>query len=171
VGEFLFFPSRDVDGWFERRKGLADTGKGLPCRLKKDGGTGGKWRLPFADMRILFQCLNGGGARNTINVLDVPMTRKSSNPITFTSTQSPDRFHFSMLQFDNLGYMTLFGAKDTTIGLNLHPENLFIVNNTIDGLDYYINVMGRAVPEGTYPEPTQPISLPGIMNLLLLEQE
>lgn len=109
--------------------------------------------------------------KNTINVLDVPMTRTSSNPITFTSTQSPDRFHFSMLQFDNLGYMTLFGAKDTTIGLDLHPENLFIVNNTIDGLDYYINVMGRAVPEGTHPEPTQPISLPGIMNLLLMDEE
>ena len=31
--------------------------------------------------------------------------------------------------------------------------------------------MGRAVPEGIYPEPTQPISLPGIMNLLLMDEE
>jgi hypothetical protein len=76
-----------------------------------------------------------------------------------------------MLQLDNLGYMTLFGAKDTTIGLDLHPENLFIVNNTIDGLDYYINVMGRAVPQGAQPEPqpAQPVTLPGILNLLLMD--
>ena len=110
--------------------------------------------------------------KNTINVFDVPMTRTSSNPIIFTSTQSPDRFHFSMLQFDNLGYLTIFAAKDPTIGLNLNPGDwLFENHTTVYGLDYYVNVMGRAVPEGTHPEPTQPISLPGIMNLLLMDEE
>jgi hypothetical protein len=112
--------------------------------------------------------------RNTINVLDIPMTRTSSNPIIFNSTQSPDRFHFSMLQFDSLGYLTLFAAKDPTIGLDLNPGDwLFQNHTTVDGLDYYVNVMGRAVPQGTQPEPqpAQPVSLPGIMNLLLMDEE
>jgi hypothetical protein len=111
-------------------------------------------------------------SKNHINVLDAPMTRTSSNPVIFNSTQNPDKFHFSMLQFDSLGYLTLFSAKDPTIGLDLNPGDwLFENHTTVNGLDYYVNVMGRAVPLGPETEPTKPISLPGIMNLLLMDEE
>jgi hypothetical protein len=70
-----------------------------------------------------------------------------------------------MLQFNALGYLTLFSAKDTRYGIDINPGDwLFQNNTTVDGLDYYINTMGRAVPETA-----RPLSMPGIRSLLLFD--
>jgi hypothetical protein len=112
------------------------------------------WYIPPSDL-----------GKTSINVLDVNMTKTSASPPTFTATETPARFYFSMLQFNALGYLTLFSAKDTRYGIDINPGDwLFQNNTTVDGLDYYINTMGRAVPETA-----RPLSMPGITNLLLLD--
>lgn len=100
-------------------------------------------------------------AAATINVFDVPMTKTSDQPLTYTSTQSPQRFHFSMLRFDDKGYMTEFSARDPTSGLNVQPGDFYFQNGTaVDGLDYYRTVMKRldaadcGLPVTNGPNPT-----------------
>jgi hypothetical protein len=87
---------------------------------------------------------------STINVFGVPMTRTSTSPYTFTATQQPAGFFFSKLWFDNDGYMTKFSAKDSTTGLDIDPERsafYYYQNPTpVEGLTYYKNTMGTAVP-------------------------
>lgn len=96
----------------------------------------------------------------TINVLDVPMSKTSEQPLIYTATQSPQRFHFSMLRFDDRGYMTEFSARDPASGLNVQPGDFYFQNGTlVDGLDYYRTVMapapavicGRPVTSGASP--------------------
>jgi hypothetical protein len=100
----------------------------------------------------------------SINVFDVPMTRTSTNPYTFTATQSSAGLFFPKLWFDNDGYMYQFAAKDASTGLDIDPEReaassspdiyseqapLYYVNQTtVVGLDYYRNTMGNAIPPG-----------------------
>ena len=95
-----------------------------------------------------------------INVFDVPMTKTSDQPLTYTATQSPPRFHFSMLRFDQKGYMTEFSARDPASGLNVQPGDFYFQNGTtVDGLDYYLTEMespltvicGQPVTSGAKP--------------------
>ena len=85
--------------------------------------------------------------KSNINVLDVPMTRVSADPPRFVATQTADRFYYSMLEFDNHGYLKVFSAKDPRVGLDLSPEDWYFQNGTVVyGISYYRDVMGRAVP-------------------------
>ena len=43
--------------------------------------------------------------------------------------------------------MTSFYAKDSAIGLDLCAGTPLSSNNTVDGLDYYKNTMGKAIPD------------------------
>lgn len=88
--------------------------------------------------------------KSAINVFGVPMTRTSSAPYTFAATGTQAGLYFSKLIFDNDGYMTDFAAKDAAIGLDIGlgsaaPQPLHLV----EGLAYYQNTMGRAVPPVT----------------------
>ena len=99
---------------------------------------------------------------SAINVFNVPMTRTSTNPYTFTATQQPTGFFFTKLWFDNDGYMTAFAAKDSTTGLDIDPgytgnatvnapgSPAYFTNETaVYGLSYYKDTMGIAVPVGS----------------------
>jgi len=84
-----------------------------------------------------------------INVVDVPMTRTSTAPYTFTASQQPEGLYFSKLWFDNDGYMTAFAAKDSNTGLDIDPERsaVYYQNlNAVNGSNYYRNTMGNATP-------------------------
>jgi hypothetical protein len=88
--------------------------------------------------------------KSAINVFGVPMTRTATAPFTFTATGTQTGLYFSKLIFDNSGYMTDFAAKDSAIGLDIGlgtaaPQPLHLV----DGLAYYKNTMGIAVPPVT----------------------
>jgi len=88
----------------------------------------------------------------TINVFGVPMTKTSTNPYIFTATQQSTDFFFSRLWFDNDGYMTQFAAKDSSTGLDIDPERIASYYNnstTVEGLSYYKDTMGRAVPSAS----------------------
>jgi hypothetical protein len=106
-----------------------------------------------------------GTLQNTsINVFNVPMTRTSTAPYTFTATQQPAGFHFSKLWFDNDGYMYQFAAKDAITGLDIDPEReaassapdiyseqapaYYVNQTTVEGLSYYKGTMGNATPPG-----------------------
>ena len=83
-----------------------------------------------------------GPQTQTINVIDVSMARAVDQSLTFTATAEPQRFFFSKLWFDNHGYLTAFAAKDPTIGLDVRPGDMYFQNGTtVDGLEYYRNVM------------------------------
>ena len=95
------------------------------------------WWVPAADLN-----------RPTIVIFDVPMERISAQPRIFASTETPDRFFFSKIWFGSDGYATAFSAKDTTVGLDIDPDDWIFQNlTTVDGLDYYRSVMGEASPE------------------------
>jgi len=103
-------------------------------------------------------------AKPSITILDVPMTRTTTNPYTFTAAESPSRFFFSELWFGSDGYMTQFSAEDSQISLDLHPDDFLFQNGTtVFGLDYYRNTMGNATPANS-----KPTSLPAILGPLLL---
>jgi hypothetical protein len=84
----------------------------------------------------------------SVNVLDVSMSRTSTSPYTFTTTENPSRFFFSTLWFGNDGYLIQFSAKDPLIGLDVNPgDNGFTKSKmVVYGLDYYQNTMGTATP-------------------------
>lgn len=66
------------------------------------------------------------------------MAKTSDQPLTYSATQVPQRFHFSMLRFDDKGYMTEFSAWDPVSGLHVQPDDFYFQNGTtVDGLDYY----------------------------------
>jgi len=92
---------------------------------------------------------------SAINIFGVSLTRTSTNPYTYTAAGTQEGLYFSKLIFDNDGYMIDFTAKDPTIGLDLDLGTLVDLNTTIDGLAYYKNTMGRAVP----PEVTYSLTL------------
>jgi len=105
---------------------------------------------------------------STINVFGVPMTRTSTNPYTFTATQQPAGLFFSKLWFDNDGYMTQFSAKDSTTGLDIDPErsaSFYKNTTTVNGLSYYRNTIGRAVPVNITPK--KPSNIAPLLPLLL----
>jgi hypothetical protein len=91
--------------------------------------------------------------KSTINVFGVPMTRTSTAPYTFTATGIGTGLYFSTIIFDNDGYMTDFSAKLTAIGLDigLGSDALFasppVPIHLVDGLAYYKNNMGTALPD------------------------
>jgi hypothetical protein len=98
--------------------------------------------------------------RSAINIYNVAMARTATQPLTFTSTETPQKLYFTNLWFGNDGYMTFFSAKDPTIGLDVNPSSyVFQYLNTVNGRDYYRNTMGRAVPGSV---------LPGLLGPLLL---
>lgn len=101
----------------------------------------------------------------SINVFDVSMRRSSTPPLLFTASASPQGFYFSDLWFDSEGYMTRFAAKDSQLGIDLSPEDDIFQNlTTVYGLDYYREVMKRAIPAN----PNNPqLPLPGMLPLLL----
>ncbi len=99
----------------------------------------------------LWWWLPAAALQNTaINVFAVPMTRTATTPYTFAATQQGTGLYFTKLWFDNDGYLTQFAAKHSATGLDLDPEfnaPLFYQNNVVvNGLSYYKNTMGRAVP-------------------------
>ena len=83
----------------------------------------------------------------TINVIGVPLARTADDPLAFTATTVPTGFHFNALWFDARGYVTAFGAKDPTIGLDVQPGDMFFQNGTmVDGLSYYLSTMAKPFP-------------------------
>jgi hypothetical protein len=103
--------------------------------------------------------------RASINVFEVAMSRNPSTPFMFTASESPQDFYFSDLWFGSDGYMTRFAAKDAQLGIDLSPEDYIFQNlTTVHGLDYYRNVMKRAIPANPN---TPSLSLPGMLPLLL----
>ena len=85
--------------------------------------------------------------RTAINVIDVPLARSSETPLGFAATTPPTRFHFNALWFDAKGYLTSFGAKDPTIGLNVQPGDVLFQNGTsVEGLSYYLSAMAKPFP-------------------------
>ncbi len=85
--------------------------------------------------------------RATINIYDVSMDRTGTQPFTFTSTDTPNHLYFTQIWFGNDGYMTVFSAKDPTIGLDLKPIDAVFQNLTkVNGLNYYRSTMGKAKP-------------------------
>jgi hypothetical protein len=108
----------------------------------------------------------GALEKSTIKVFDVPMTKTSTSPYTFTATEASTGLFFSRLIFDNEGYMTDFSAKDPSIGLDLDLGSLVDKDTTVDGLAYYRNTMGRATP--AKPQKEIPIkNIPSILVPLL----
>jgi hypothetical protein len=83
---------------------------------------------------------------SSINVFGATMTRTSTNPHTFTFSGTASNLYFSTLIFDNDGYLTDFIAKDPSIGLDLGLGTLIDLVATVEGLTYYKNTMGQAVP-------------------------
>jgi len=83
----------------------------------------------------------------------------------FTASESAQEFYFSDLWFGSDGYMTRFAAKDSQLGIDLSPEDYIFQNlTTVYGLDYYRDVMKRAIPAN----PNNPLPLlPGMLPLLL----
>jgi hypothetical protein len=90
----------------------------------------------------------------TIDVLTAPMTRTATQPYTFTATGTPtppQSFFFTNLWLGNDGYMTAFSATDPP-NFEVKPTDDIFQNLTkVEGLDYYRNVMGRAIPEDVPP--------------------
>lgn len=88
--------------------------------------------------------------RTSVNIYGVTMERTSTSPFTFTATQQPTGLYFTKLWYDNDGYLTQFAARHSTTGLDLDPEfnsPIYYQNNiAVNGLSYYKNTMGRAVP-------------------------
>jgi hypothetical protein len=88
----------------------------------------------------------GGAAAPGINVFDVPMAKTSDQPLTYTATQTPSRFHFSMLTFDSRGYLTVFSARDPSTGLYVQPGDFIFQNGTtVTGLSYFQQQMALPV--------------------------
>ncbi len=78
----------------------------------------------------------------SINVIDVPLAKAADQPLTFTATTAPARFYFNALWFDAKGYLTQFGARDPTIGLDVQPGDMYFQNLTsVDGPAYYLSDM------------------------------
>jgi hypothetical protein len=112
----------------------------------------------------------GAAAAAAINVFDVPMSRTATQPLTYTATQTPQRFHFSWLKFDAAGYMTEFAAKDPSTGLSVQPGDFTYFpcwvalqqlgrdatgpEDCVDGRKYYATNMALA-----------PLPKPGISSL------
>lgn len=106
-------------------------------------------------------------AAPTIDVFDVPMAKTSDDPLTYTATETPQRFHFSMLRFDGNGYMTEFGAKDPTSGLAVQPGDFVFQNGTsVDGPDYYRDEM--AVPLAVCGQPATSGDDPTVVDCLTI---
>ena len=101
-------------------------------------------------------------AVQAINVFGVPMTKTADQPLTYTATQTPQRFHFTTLKFDSDGYMTEFAARDPTTGLNVQPGDFNYWNckgavppgdpaaACVDGRTYFGNSM--ALPPLPVPD-------------------
>jgi FG-GAP-like repeat/FG-GAP repeat len=107
------------------------------------------WLPPTATGAPLNAAAGAAAAVQTINVLDVSMTKTADQPLTFAATESPQRFYFSTLWFDNKGYMAEFAAKDPTIGLDIKPgDSAFQNNTTVQGLSYFLGTMGVSIPLG-----------------------
>jgi hypothetical protein len=99
----------------------------------------------------------GALADTSIDIFGIPMTRTSTAPYTFAAAGTSTNLYFSAIVFDNDGYMTDFAAKDPSIGLDigLGASAAPVVSaapnvpiHLVDGLAYYKETMGRAVPPG-----------------------
>jgi hypothetical protein len=85
---------------------------------------------------------------STINIFDVLMAKSPTQPFTFTANTQPLGLFFTKLLFGADGYMTVFSAKDSETGLVLDPsDDIFQNLTTVNGLSYYRNNMGTAVPD------------------------
>ncbi len=107
------------------------------------------WWLPPPAMHAapLVPARHSMAAVQAINVLDVPMTKTADQPLTYTATQSPSRFHFTRLWFGSDGFITAFEAKDPTTGLDIRPsDNVFMNPTQTDGAAYYQASMARPAP-------------------------
>jgi hypothetical protein len=92
---------------------------------------------------------------SSMNIVNVPMTRTSTEPFTFAAIEVGTGLYFSNIIFDNDGYMTDFSSKYSAIGLNIDlgpSASPGVPIHLIDGLEYYRNTMGRATP--LPPSPT-----------------
>jgi hypothetical protein len=86
---------------------------------------------------------------SSIDIVNVPMTRTSTAPYTFEATGAGTGLYFPDIIFDNDGYMTDFSAKYSAIGLNIDlgpSASAGVPIHLVDGLEYYRNTMGRAMP-------------------------
>ncbi len=84
---------------------------------------------------------------STINIFNISMNRTGTDPYTFEFSGAGTGLYFSKLIFDNDGYMTSFCAKDSAIGLDLCAGTPLYSNTTVEGLTYYKNNMGTALPD------------------------
>jgi hypothetical protein len=92
----------------------------------------------------------GALQRSPINIFDVSMERTDTDPNTFKAGGAGTGLYFSEIIFNNEGYMTSFCAKDSDPSVNLDLCAGTIIDNIIEveGLDYYLNTMGKAIPVG-----------------------
>jgi len=108
------------------------------------------WWLPSTTTGAQTQAASDAAlAAQTIDVFDVSMSKTADQPLTYTASESPQRFYFKTLCFDGPGYMTQFSALDPTIGLDINPGDVAFQNSTtIGGLSYFLGTMGTALPLG-----------------------
>ncbi|HHO49036.1 MAG TPA: hypothetical protein ENN06_11395 [Desulfobacteraceae bacterium] len=106
-------------------------------------------------------------AGQEINVYDVPMQKTAAAPPTFTATEYPARFFFQTLWFGADGYLTKFASRNPDVWPG---DDVFVNLTKVNGLSYYRDVMGRAIPEGEQPGPVPPpgpvIPPPALMPLI-----
>jgi hypothetical protein len=86
--------------------------------------------------------------RDQIQVFGGVMERTAKDPggAEFSATNEPDGLHLRWAAFDAAGYVTGLWMADPTIGMSVGPHNAFNATITVDGLDYYRQQMGAAVP-------------------------
>lgn len=105
--------------------------------------------------------------KQTINMFGVPMTGTATEPYTFTATGRPEGLFFTKAWFGNDGYTTEFSAKDSETGLSLAPGDFVFQNlTTVEGLEYYRNIMGKATPVIQRKPKMTPIVVPLLLNQL-----
>lgn len=118
-------------------------------------------RTPFGQHLWWWWLPPAATPRPAIDVFDVPMAKDAGQPLTYTATQTPLRFHFTMLKFDADGYMVEFAARDPTTGLHVRPGDFNYWNckgmvppgdplaACVDGRDYFRDSM--ALPPQSPP--------------------
>ena len=87
--------------------------------------------------------------RSTISILSGEMDRSvvDGGSVEFTIQNEPDDLYLRWARFDATGYATGLWMVDPTIGMSVGPHNAFNPVIKVDGLDYYREQMGAAVPE------------------------
>ncbi len=84
-----------------------------------------------------------------IAILDGDMQRmgNTGGNVEFEVQNVPDDLYLEWASFDPSGYATSLWMADPVIGMSVGPHNAFSPVIQVDGLDYYRNTMGAALPD------------------------